>query len=86
MPRIERVKVARKLSRCVAAARACEEVPWNTSWNHQPAQPGDFRDLRTPDRGVCPVREAGTTEQATFNLLIQGSTPGAPPSLTRNFP
>jgi transcriptional regulator with XRE-family HTH domain len=29
---------------------------WNTSWNHKPAQPGTFRDLRAIPRDVCPVK------------------------------
>ena len=36
------------MSRCVAAARAGDPVPWNASWNHKPAQPRDFSDPHAP--------------------------------------
>jgi hypothetical protein len=54
------------------------KAPWNALWNHKPAQPGETGDLRDAVRDVCPAREAGATEQATLNPLVQGSTPWRP--------
>jgi hypothetical protein len=67
------------------AARAGDPVAWNASWNHKPAQPRDFSDPKATARDVCPAREAGTTEQATFNPLVQGSTPWRPTPFDLRF-
>ena len=74
------VKRGEEAGRAVADVVVCHpgrgrrqhQKPWNAPWNHKPAQPRDLSHPRGVARGVCPAREAGQSEQATFNPLVRG--------------
>jgi transcriptional regulator with XRE-family HTH domain len=65
---------------CVTTARDSNPIPWDASWDRKPAHLSKTRDLRPHIRDICPASDPATTQQATFNPLVQGSTPWRPTS------
>jgi hypothetical protein len=53
--------------------------PWHGSWHGAPAEVGAMRIIGARTRGIYTGGAGGALGRATFNPLVQGSTPGAPP-------
>ena len=53
---------------------------WHESWHGAPVEMGAMTVIIAKIYGICAASGAEVLGRTTFNPLVQGSTPGAPPA------